>query len=81
MGCVKKMLGVAEFKDHPSSRLEIELNEGASAGRESVHLQTTSWRIEQTEPEFKAFAAAICEAGKKLRQLKRSTDREPASHD
>ena len=61
---------MAELRDYPAPSLELELNEGAGAGREVVHLQTALWRIELTEPEFKEFAYTVCEAGRKLREIK-----------
>jgi hypothetical protein len=70
MGCIKKVLSIAEFSNYPAPRLEMELNENGGVGHEVVHLQTALWRIELTEPEFKEFATTVCEAGIKLRDIK-----------
>lgn len=75
------MLSVAELKDYPSPTLEMELNEEVGAGHEVVHLQTTLWRIELTKSEFKAFATAVCDAGKKLRDLKLPPNQHTLPHD
>jgi hypothetical protein len=70
MGCIKRILGTAVLKDYPAPNLEMELNESPVAGHEIVHLQTVLWRIELSDAEFKEFAMAVCDAGKKLREVK-----------
>jgi hypothetical protein len=71
MGCVRKVLSSAELKDYPASRLEMELNEGGA--RDIVHLQTSLWRIELTNEEFRQFAESVVAAGQKLREVKGTT--------
>jgi len=70
MGDLNRTLATVRFQDNPARELSIELNHGGPNNAGIVHLQTDSWRIELTGPEFRGFAKTTVKAAKALRQQK-----------
>jgi len=69
MGEINKVLATGE---HSSGPISIELNDPVTqGGDQSIHIQTSSFRVEMNLPEFRAFAATVVDGYANLKSRKK----------
>lgn len=68
MGEINKVLATSE---HSSEPISIELNDPVTeGGGQSIHIQTSGFRVEMNLAEFRAFAATIVDGYANLKSRK-----------